>query len=88
MRRSPRVSPRSGAEVRARRSRAAAARVGHAGDTSRLTSERNDEVRDALKRAFALLDADQQDAARKLLADRDIEVEVLVPGAAAGSAEP
>ena len=47
----------------------------HAGDVARLTNERASEVKDALARAFAILDPTQQTAAKKLLADHDVDVE-------------
>lgn len=41
----------------------------------RLTEERRADVKDALARAFTVLDADQQPAAKKLLEDHDVDVE-------------
>jgi hypothetical protein len=41
----------------------------------RLTEERRADVKDALARAFAVLDADQQPAAKKLLEDHDVDVD-------------
>jgi hypothetical protein len=58
---------------------------------ARLTDERAAEVKDALARAFALLDAGQQDAAKKLLAAHDVDVETgstAPPAAGAEHAEP
>ena len=41
----------------------------------RLTEERRSDVKDALARAFAILDATQQPAAKKILEDHDVDVE-------------
>jgi hypothetical protein len=58
----------------------------------RLTEERRADVKEALARAFAVLDTDQQPAAKKILEDHDVDVEDGKPAAppAAGddSAEP
>lgn len=42
---------------------------------ARLARQREDEVRDAFARAFMILDASQQDAARRLLESHDIDIE-------------
>ena len=47
----------------------------------RLTEERRADVKDALARAFAILDAAQQPAAKKILEDHDVDVD-------AGTAKP
>ena len=46
-----------------------------AGDLNRLADQRSADVKDALKRAFALMDPAQQAAAQKLLADHDVDVD-------------
>jgi hypothetical protein len=53
----------------------------------RLVQDRAREVRQALARALAVLDPDQQTAAKKLLADRDIDVDEPV-GSGSAAAEP
>jgi hypothetical protein len=45
------------------------------GDLNRLADQRSADLKDALKRAFALLDPAQQAAAQKLLADHDVDVD-------------
>ena len=58
----------------------------------RLTEQRADDVRDAIHRAMALLQPAQQQAATKVLADHDIDVDAGRPdpteptGEAEGSA--
>jgi hypothetical protein len=44
-------------------------------DVARLSDQRATEVKDALARASALMNASQQDAAKKLLAEHDVDVE-------------
>jgi len=64
----------------------------HAGDVARLSNQRSAEVKDALTRAFAILDDTQQTAAKKLLADHDVDVETgsapPPPSPAASDGEP
>jgi hypothetical protein len=43
-----------------------------------IDQERSATVRDALQQAFALLDATQQTAARKLLAEHDVDVDAAI----------
>lgn len=45
---------------------------------SRLVDERNADVKDALERAFALLDPAQQASAKKVLTDHDVDVDIAV----------
>lgn len=59
------------------RNRAPGAAGKPTGDAAKLHQMRDGNDRDALKKAWALLDKDQQDAAAKILADHDVEV----PGA-------
>jgi hypothetical protein len=54
--------------------------------SGRLTEQRTSEVKDALGRAFALLDPTQQAAAKQILADRDIDVDAPASAPAEGSA--
>jgi hypothetical protein len=54
---------------------------GHAADIGRLTEERVGDVKAALQRAFALLDPDQQVAARQLLASHGVDVDAVRPQA-------
>ena len=49
--------------------------------TNRLADERQADVRDALQRAFALLDPAQQVGAKKVLADHDVDVDAAMPAA-------
>jgi hypothetical protein len=56
-----------------------------AGAVDRWTEQRAEDVRDAIRRAFAVLDAPQQQAATKLLADHDIDVDT---GGPASTGEP
>jgi len=44
----------------------------------KLVDERNADVKDALERAFALLDPAQQTSAKKVLADHDVDVDINV----------
>jgi hypothetical protein len=44
-------------------------------DLARLTDQRQAEVKDALARAFAILDPEQRDAATRLLAAHDVDTE-------------
>jgi hypothetical protein len=60
-----------------RHNNAPGAQVKTTGEIGKLQDARNSNERDALKRAFAVLDPDQQEAARKLLDERGI----VVPGA-------
>jgi hypothetical protein len=60
-----------------RHNNAPGAQVKTTGEVGKLQEARNANDRDALKRAFALLDPDQQEAARKLLDERGI----VAPGA-------
>jgi hypothetical protein len=48
---------------------------------NRLTEERRADVKDALTRAFAVLDADQKPTAKKLLEDHDVDVDDPKPAA-------
>ena len=65
----------------------------------KLVDERNADVKDALERAFALLDPSQQTSAKKVLTDHDVDVDINVgppalpppnqtQGEAAGEADP
>ena len=45
---------------------------------SKLVDERNADVKDALERAFALLDPAQQTSAKKVLTDHDVDVDINV----------
>jgi hypothetical protein len=54
----------------------------------RLTEERRADVKDALARAFALLDTAQQPAAKKILEDHDVDVDDSKPTAPATSDGP
>ena len=63
----------------------------HAADADRLTEQRADDVRDAIRRALALFQPAQQQAATKVLADHDIDVDAGRPepgGAEPGGGEP
>jgi hypothetical protein len=60
---------------------------------SKLVDERTSDVKDALERAFALLDPAQQAGAKRVLTDHDVDVDIAVgppalppPGQAGGSA--
>lgn len=55
-----------------RHNNAPGAQVKTTGETGKLQDARNANERDALKRAFTVLDPDQQEAARKLLDERGI----------------
>jgi hypothetical protein len=71
-----------GAPPPKRHNHAPGAMVKTTGDAGKLHERRKVNDREALKRAFVLLDADQQTAARKILGDRGVEA----PGAAAKKA--
>ena len=60
-----------------RHNNAPGAQVKSTGEVGKLQEARSANDKDALKRAFALLDPDQQEAARKLLDERGI----VAPGA-------
>ena len=45
---------------------------------SKLVDERNADVKDALERAFAVLDPAQQAGAKKVLTDHDVDVDITV----------
>ena len=63
-------------------SAAATARAG--ADTGRVTNERAVDVRDALKRAFALLDPHQQEIATRVLSDHGVDLDPDHPGETEG----
>jgi hypothetical protein len=76
-----------GSVVVAAAAAAAVVVAAHAADIGRLTAQREDEVRDALHRALALLDELQQPAAKKLLDDRGIDPDSGRPTTGAQSAK-
>jgi hypothetical protein len=51
----------------------------------KLSDQRNADVKDALQRAFALLDGGQQTTAKKVLSDHDVDLEVGSVDAAGGT---
>jgi hypothetical protein len=69
--------PQKGAPPK-RHNHAPGASVKSSGDASKLHERRKANDREALDKAFALLDADQQEKARQILGDRGVEA----PGAA------
>ncbi len=66
--------------------------AGGAAVVNRLADERNADVKDALARAFAILDPAQQVTAKKVLSDHDVDLDVGVnrsaPGEQGGDADP
>jgi hypothetical protein len=73
---------------RPHRSHAQGSGAGGGAGVARIDNERAAEVKDALQRAFAILDDAQQTAAKKLLADHDVDVDTgdIAPASAATEA--
>ena len=51
----------------------------------KLSDQRNSDVKDALQRAFALLDDGQQVTAKKVLSDHDVDLDVGSVGSSGSS---
>ena len=64
-----------GGGARPHRGRGQGSAGGTGGNATALSAERAAEVKSALERAFSILDPTQQDAARKLLATHDVDVD-------------
>lgn len=62
--------------------------VQQSGDAQKLHAARDSQDRDALRRAWAVLDKDQQTSAAKILTDHDVEVPGQKKQAASGPADP
>ena len=92
------MPPPSGGGGRHRKNGGGSGAAGGAATVNRLADERNADVKDALTRAFAILDPSQQVTAKKVLSDHDVDLDVgstaattvnrLAPGEPGGEANP
>jgi hypothetical protein len=71
-----------------RRNMAPGVGVQQSGDAQKLHAARDSQDRDALRKAWAILDKDQQQAATKILTDHDVEVPGQKKQAPAGPSDP